>query len=55
MDRERQPVSEEGTPGWVKAFAAIGLAVVVLAVVLLVFGGDHGPSRHGAPALASAA
>jgi ABC-type transporter Mla subunit MlaD len=35
-----------GTPRWVKIFGLIALAVVVLAVVILVVGGGHGPSRH---------
>ena len=51
MDDERQTVSENATPRWVKAFIAIALLVVALVVVLLVFGGGgHGPSRHGLPA-----
>ena len=36
-----------GTPLWVKLFAAIALAVVVLFVVLLLIGRGHGPGRHG--------
>ena len=46
-----------GMPTWVKAFAALGMLVVLLVVVLLVGGGGpgaHGPGRHlpggGAPA-----
>jgi hypothetical protein len=35
-----------GTPRWVKAFGVIALIVVALFVVLLVFGGGHGPGRH---------
>jgi hypothetical protein len=36
-----------GRPRWVKVFAVIGLALVLLLVVmLLVGGGDHGPGRH---------
>lgn len=40
-----------GPPRWVKVFGIV-LAVVVLllAVVLLTGGGNHGPSRHSAPA-----
>lgn len=37
-----------GTPLWVKRFAAIAVAVIVLFVVLLLLGRGHGPSRHGA-------
>lgn len=43
--------SSTGMPRWVKVFGIV-LAVVVLllAVVFLVGGGNHGPSRHSAPA-----
>jgi hypothetical protein len=46
-----------GTPRWVKVFALVALAVIVLVVVLLIVGkGGHGPSRHtGPPAGAIAA
>lgn len=40
-------MSDTGIPRWVKglgiAFAAV---ILVLAVVLLATGGDHGPGRH---------
>lgn len=36
-----------GVPRWVKVFAAASVALLVLvAAVLLVVGGGHGPSRH---------
>jgi hypothetical protein len=35
-----------GTPRWVKVFGVIAVLGVVLLVVLLVFGGGHGPGRH---------
>ncbi|MDQ2708453.1 MAG: hypothetical protein M3Z25_12785 [Actinomycetota bacterium] len=36
-----------GTPRWVKVSGAIALAVVLLMVALMVFGGGrHGPGRH---------
>jgi hypothetical protein len=35
------------TPRWVKVFGAIALIVVVLAVIVALTGGDHGPGRHG--------
>jgi len=41
-DRESTP----GTPLWVKVFGIIALAVVLLFVILLLFGGGHGPGRH---------
>jgi hypothetical protein len=37
-----------GAPLWVKVFAGIALALVVLFVVLLLIGRGHGPGRHGA-------
>ncbi len=39
-----------GAPRWVKVFGAIALVVVLVAVLLLIGGGDHGPSRHSPPA-----
>jgi hypothetical protein len=42
---EREAIT--GTPRWVKVFGIIALVVVVLFVVVLVIrGGEHGPSRH---------
>ena len=38
---------DEGTPRWVKVFGVIAVAAIVLLIVLLVFGGGHGPGRHG--------
>jgi hypothetical protein len=35
-----------GAPRWVKVFGIIALAVVVLIVVMLLVGGNHGPGRH---------
>jgi hypothetical protein len=47
VDREQQSVlNDERTPRWVKVFVTVALVVVALLVVLLVFGGGHGPSRH---------
>jgi hypothetical protein len=35
-------------PGWVKAMLVAILLVAVLAIALvLIFGGEHGPGRHG--------
>ena len=33
-------------PRWVKVFGVIAAAVLLLFVVLLVTGNDHGPGRH---------
>lgn len=41
------PVQERpGVPRWVKVFALIGLAVVVILVVLMLLGIEHGPGLH---------
>lgn len=40
-----------GTPRWVKVFAIILGVLVLLIIVLVLFGGrNHGPRRHGGPA-----
>ncbi|MCA1706996.1 MAG: hypothetical protein LC808_28515 [Actinobacteria bacterium] len=39
--------STTGTPRWVKVFGIIALVLVLLVgVMLLIGGGDHGPARH---------
>ena len=38
--------SPPGTPRWVKAFGVIAVVVLVLFVILLLTGSDHGPGRH---------
>ena len=41
------PHSTTGAPRWVKASAVAALAIVVLvALMLLLGGGQHGPGRH---------
>jgi hypothetical protein len=43
-DRE----STDGTPRWVKVSGIVALLLaLVVAVILLIGGGEHGPSRHG--------
>lgn len=39
-----QHVSGAGMPRWVKGFAIVGVALVLLIVIMLMTG--HGPSRH---------
>ena len=34
------------TPRWVKVFGLIALMLVLVVIVLLLAGGDHGPGRH---------
>ncbi len=51
------------TPRWVKLFGIIALILVLLIGIMLLTGGDHGPSRHlpsgdaaaGTPSLEQAA
>jgi hypothetical protein len=40
------PREEPGMPRWVKVSLVIAAAIAILIGVLLLFGGDHGPSRH---------
>jgi hypothetical protein len=35
-----------GPPRWVKAAGIIALALVVLVLIVLLAGGNHGPGRH---------
>jgi len=35
-----------GIPRWVKVFAVVGLVIIVLLVVAMLVGGNHGPGRH---------
>lgn len=41
LTRTRPP----GAPRWVKAFAALGLVLLVLLAAIML-GGGHGPTRH---------
>ncbi len=38
--------SPPATPRWVKVFALIALVAVLVFLVLLLVGGEHGPGRH---------
>ncbi len=40
------PDTPARTPRWVKVFGAIATAVILLFLVLLLTGKDHGPGRH---------
>ena len=42
------------TPRWVKVFAAVALAVLVVVAVVLLVGSGHGPGRHAAEAVNAA-
>jgi hypothetical protein len=35
-----------GAPRWVKVSGVIALAIVLLLLIVLFAGGDHGPGRH---------
>jgi hypothetical protein len=41
---DRGPIA--GPPRWVKVSGVIALALVVLVLIVLLAGGDHGPGRH---------
>lgn len=50
-DPSRYPDSDDhgpdpGAPRWVKAFGIVALVLVLLFVVVMFFGGSHGPGRH---------
>ena len=50
-DREQEihSLPEQGHPGvprWVKVFALIALAVLLVFVVAMLLGGEHGPGLH---------
>jgi hypothetical protein len=38
--------SPSSMPRWVKVFGIVALALIALAVILLITGGEHGPGRH---------
>jgi hypothetical protein len=40
------PPPDTGTPRWVKVSGIIALVVVLLVVVGMLIGGEHGPGRH---------
>ena len=37
------------TPLWVKVFGTIALVLILLLVIMLIAGGNHGPGRHVPP------
>jgi hypothetical protein len=51
-ERDRDPgaakhrAGSAGTPTWVKVFGVAFAVVVLLVVVLMIVGGEHGPGRH---------
>ncbi len=47
IDRDR--AAPPGVPRWLKVLAlVVGILVLVLAAIMLIAGGDHGPDRHAA-------
>lgn len=40
------PNKGPSTPRWVKAFGIIGIVLVLLFIVMMLAGGNHGPGRH---------
>ena len=35
------------TPRWVKIFGIVALVLIVIVVLAMLLGGNHGPGRHG--------
>jgi hypothetical protein len=45
---DRVPDGPPGLPPWVKLLAlGVGMALILLLIVMLVLGGQHGPGMHG--------
>ena len=49
-----QPGSDEAMPTWVKVFGAVALVIVVVVLIALLSGGEHGPGRHTGSGTATA-
>jgi hypothetical protein len=43
---ERDGSADRGPPRWVKVSGIIALALIVLVLIALLVGGNHGPGRH---------
>jgi len=43
---ERHGSADRGPPRWVKVSGIIALALIVLVLIALLAGGNHGPGRH---------
>jgi hypothetical protein len=43
---ERDGSADRGPPRWVKVSGIIALALIVLVLIALLAGGNHGPGRH---------
>jgi hypothetical protein len=47
IDAQRSTTSYPGTPRWVKVGRIVALLMIVLVVLVMVMaGGEHGPMRH---------
>ncbi len=40
------PEPHPGAPRWVKVFGFVAAVLLVIGLVLMLTGGDHGPGRH---------
>ena len=50
--RNSNESNSQAMPAWVKICGAIGLAVVVIIILMVVLGrGEHGPGQHSGAAL----
>ena len=46
MTNEEDEPRHPGAPRWVKVSAIIAGVLILLVVIALLVGGDHGPGRH---------
>ena len=46
MTDEEEELPHPGAPRWVKVSVIVAGVLVVLVVIALLVGGDHGPGRH---------
>ncbi len=49
LNREATTGARPATPRWVRVFGIIALALLLMLVVMLLTGGNHGPGRHLSP------
>jgi hypothetical protein len=47
---EPDPGTTPGTPRWVKVVGIIAVVLLLLLGIIILIGGEHGPSRHAPPA-----
>lgn len=45
-ERKPRPEGPPGIPRWVKIFGAVLAAIILVVLILMLLGGNHGPGRH---------